>query len=46
MQSGVDFDDMLDWYAANVMGLTRHSFYQCRERDPEFTQAWDDLRMS
>lgn len=29
-------------YAANMTGLTRHTFYQRRERDPEFAEAWDE----
>lgn len=29
-------------YAANMTGLTRHTFYQRRERDPEFSEAWDE----
>lgn len=29
-------------YAANMTGLTRHTFYQRRERDTEFAEAWDE----
>ena len=29
-------------YTANMTGLTRHTFYQRRERDPEFAEAWDE----